>query len=77
MGQRQSYSTIWKKNIVVILHIYEARAFFPRFCENQETESESCEIKMIIYQPLFTRKNISKAIWYNNINTLQGVIKQL
>ena len=27
---------------------------------------------MIIYQLIFTHKNISKALWYNDIHTLQN-----
>ena len=58
MGKLYPYSTKWKKNIVVILHIYGAIAIFILFCDRQDTESESCEIEMSISQPMFTYKNI-------------------
>ena len=41
------------------------------FCDHQDTESESCEIEMIISQPISTHKNISNTLWDNNIYTLQ------
>ena len=44
VGKLYSYSTKWEKNIVETLHIYGASAFSVLFCDNQDTESESCEI---------------------------------
>ena len=32
------------ENILEILHIYGASAIFLLFCDNQHTESESCEM---------------------------------
>ena len=52
---------------MAILHIYRARANSLLFCYHQETESESCEIKVIIPQPISTHKKISKDIWDNGI----------
>ena len=69
--QRYIYSTRWQKNIVVILHIYGARAILLLFCDHKDTESESREIGMSIYQTIFTHKTIPKALWYNNIHNLQ------
>ena len=40
MVQLYTYSNIWEVNIVVILHIYEARAIFILFYVFQGTESE-------------------------------------
>ena len=50
---------------MAILHIYGARAVFLIFCVHQDTESDSCEIEMSTSQPIFTHKNISKALWEN------------
>ena len=74
MGQQYPYSTIWEKNIVVIIHIYGARAIYLLFCDYQEIAPESCEILMSIYQPVFNHKNISKVIWDNYIHILQDGI---
>ena len=71
MGQQYPYSKIWVKNIVVILHNYGARGILLIFCDLPDTESESCEIRMSIYQAIFNHKNISKALWDNYIHTLQ------
>ena len=60
------------ENFVVILHIYGARANFLLFCYHQDTKYEYSEIEMKISQPIFTNKNITKAIWYNDIHTLQN-----
>ena len=46
MGQQYPYSIKWVKTVVVILHIYGARAIFLLFCNHQETESESREMKI-------------------------------
>ena len=46
MGQRCPYSTKWVLKVVVILHIYGARAIFLLFCNNQDTESGSQEIEI-------------------------------
>ena len=40
MGEGYSYSTIWEKNIVAVLHIREALANFLLFCDHQNTEYE-------------------------------------
>ena len=40
MGQLYPYFTRWEKNIVTIIHIYRAGAFFFLFYDNQDTESE-------------------------------------
>ena len=56
---------------MAILHIYGARDTFHLFCDNQDTQSESCEIEMSISQPIFTHKKISKYIWYKDIHTMQ------
>ena len=58
-------------NIVGILHIYGDRSIFLLFCYHQDTKSESYEIEMSISQPIFTNKNISKALWGNDIHTIQ------
>ena len=44
MVQLYTYYTIWEKNIVVIIHIYGARAIFLLFYYHQDTESESQEV---------------------------------
>ena len=56
------------ENVLAILHIYWARAILLLFCE--DTASESCGIEMIISQPVFARKTISKSLWDNYIHTL-------
>ena len=38
---------------MVIIHNYGARSISLLFCDHQDTESESCEIEMSIYQPIF------------------------
>ena len=40
MGQLYTYSTIWEKNVVLILHIHGARDVFLLFCDSQDTKSE-------------------------------------
>ena len=50
IGKLCTYSTIWEKNVVVILHIYGARAIFLLFYDHQDTESASTNIN--------TEKNI-------------------
>ena len=55
---------------MAILQIYGARAIFLLFYDHQDTESESCETEMRIYQKIFTHKK-SKAILGNVIHTLQ------
>ena len=45
-----------------ILYIYEARAIILLFCDHQDTESESYETDMTIYQPILTYKNKSKPL---------------
>ena len=70
MGQKYAYHTRWEKNIVVVLHNFGARAIFLLFCDHQDTDSESCEIKMSISEPIFTHKKISKALWDNSIHTI-------
>ena len=78
MGQRYPYSTRSEKNNLVFLHIYGIRAPISLlFFYHQETESESCEIEMRIYQPISTHKNISKALLDNDIHTLQDKKKIL
>ena len=62
---------MWELNIAAIIHIYEARANFILFCDHPDTECKSCEIEMSISQPIFTHNNISKAIWDNDIHTIQ------
>ena len=44
MGQRYTYDTRWEKNIMVIIHIYGARAILLIFFVCQDTESESQEM---------------------------------
>ena len=55
---------------MAIIHIYGARAIFLLFCDNQDTESESCEIEMSISQPIFTHKKIPKNLWGKSIHNL-------
>ena len=70
IGQQYPYYTIWEQNNVVYIHIYEVRAIFLLFCYHLDTESESCEIKMSIYQPIYNRKRYPR-ICENYIHTLQ------
>ena len=72
MGGGYPYSTRCKRNFVLILHIYGARAIFLLFYYHLDTEYESCEIEMSIYQTIFRHDNIPKALWDNNIHTLQN-----
>ena len=57
MGQQYTYSTRWKQNIVVVIHIYGVRAIFLLYYNHQDTESESQGIKISIAGPIFTQKN--------------------
>ena len=52
-----------EENILLILHIYGARAIFLPFCDHQETKLESCEIKKD-----HTSTNIHQKIIYQRIN---------
>ena len=40
LGDNYIYTLKWVENIVVVLHIYEARAIFVLFCDHQDTEYE-------------------------------------
>ena len=40
MGQQYPSSTIWEREVVVILNIYGARSIFLIFCDLQDTEYE-------------------------------------
>ena len=53
------------------IHMYGAGAIYLLFCCHQDTEYESREIEMSIYQPKITPKNISKYLWDNYIHTIQ------
>ena len=53
------------------IYIYGARAIFLLFCDHQDTESESHEIEISIYQPIFTQKYSTNALWDNIAYTLQ------
>ena len=48
--------------MMVILPIYGARAIFLLFCDHQDSGSESREMKIGVAGPIFTHKNISKAL---------------
>ena len=39
MSQLYPYYTRWEGNVVLIIHIYGARAIFLLFCDRQDTES--------------------------------------
>ena len=71
MVQQYPYPKRWEQNSVAIIHIYGARAILLLFYDNQETESETCEIEVGVAGPISTKK-IPKALWYNNIQTPQG-----
>ena len=62
MVQQYPYYTKWEKIIVVIFHIYGSRAIFLIFCVHQDTKSESCEIEMITYRPIFSQGKTAKAL---------------
>ena len=76
LGQWYSYSSIWEKNIVEVLHIYGSISVLLLFCDHQDTKSESCEIEMSISQPIFTHKNIKGfsgtlvSILYKNVENI-------
>ena len=57
---------------MVIFHIYGAIAIFLLFYDHKDTLFTECELEMTISQLIFTNKNISKAIWDNDIHTLQN-----
>ena len=61
---------------MVILHIYKDRGILLLFYDDQDTASDQWEIKMITFQVIFTHKNISKALWNNDIHTLQNTFLQ-
>ena len=56
---------------VVILHIYGARSIFLIFYDHQDTESEQPEIEIGVAGPIFAQKKISKALYKNDIHTMQ------
>ena len=58
MGQQYPSSTIWEREVVVILNIYGAKANFLLFCDHQDTESESREIEIVVLGLIFPQKNI-------------------
>ena len=55
MGQSYPYSKMWIKKIVVILHVYVARAIFLLFCNHYENESYSREMYIGVAGSIFTR----------------------
>ena len=71
MTQLYVYSIKGVKNIEVIIHIYGALAILILFWDHQDTESESWDIKIGVAGTLLTQKKTSKALWDNNIHTLQ------
>ena len=66
LGHPDPYSIKWGGNIAVILHIYGARAISLLFCVHQDFESDSCEICISIYQPIFTQESRKGSMgqWY-------------
>ena len=60
MVQLYSYSTILLRNIVVVLRIYGSLAIFILFFDHQDTESESREMEIGVYQPILTQKIIQR-----------------
>ena len=71
MVQLYSHSTKWNKDTVIILHINSSRGIFLLCYGDKDTLCTEYEIQMTISQLIFTHKNISKAIWENDIPTLQ------
>ena len=76
MRQRYPYYTIWEKNIVSIIHYYGARAIFLLLNDNQDTESQSQDIKLM-YLDQYSPIKISKPLWDNDIHTTQYGRKNL
>ena len=56
MGEQYPYYTRREKNIVVVLHIYGTLAIFLLFCDHQDTEYESREMKNGVSGPKLSRK---------------------
>ena len=56
---------------MAILHICGARDIILLFFDHQDTESESFEIQMSIFQTIFTHKKTAEAIWDKDIPTLK------
>ena len=56
---------------MITLHNYGARAIFLLFCDHTDTEPESQEIEMSIYQSIFNHTNIPKALCDKDINTVK------
>ena len=52
MGQQYPYPTRWVKNVLVVIHIYGARAILLLFCNHQDTESESQAMDIGVYKKL-------------------------
>ena len=44
---------------------------FPTIFVHQDTESDSREMPIGVAGPIFTQKNLCKAVWENGIHTLQ------
>ena len=47
MGQQYPYSTRLGGNIVAIIHIYGVIEIFLLFCDHQDTELDSREMKLV------------------------------
>ena len=71
MRKQHQHSTKWVNFFVASLHIYRSLDISLQCCDPQDTESESCEIKMSIHKSIFTHKKIPKDIWDNDIHSLQ------
>ena len=52
------------------IHIYQYIAILLLFCDHQDTESESQDIKLSVASPTFTKKTI-KSLWDTDIHTSQ------
>ena len=74
MGQLYQYRTLWEKNIVKILHIYEDRTILLLLNANQDIESESQDIKIGVAGPIFTQNIYQR--FYRTILSILYTMKE-
>ena len=62
MRQQYTYHNIWEKHIVAIIHINGTRVIFLLLYDNQDTESQSWDIRIDVSGPILTHKNVKASM---------------
>ena len=71
-GLNSTYFQMWRQfSLFFVLRFSTFVFLILLFCDQQDTGSESCDIKIIIYQKMITHKNIPKDLLDNDIHTIK------